>query len=68
MKKLLTLFAFAMLFLACKSDGKKQIILRSSVGSTNTILSVIKTSLWDGKVGDEIRQVFGEHQVGFAST
>lgn len=49
---------------SCKTNGKKEIILRNSVGNTNTILTVIKAQLWDTKVGDEIRAVFGEHQVG----
>lgn len=65
MKKLLTLFLLTILVTSCKENKKKSdIILPRSVGSTNKVLTVIKSYLWDGKVGDEIRNTFGEHQVG----
>ncbi|MBS9774959.1 MAG: DUF4837 family protein [Tenacibaculum sp.] len=64
MKKILLLLTIVFLATNCNSDKKNDKILRSSVGSTNTILTVTKSSLWTTKVGDEIRSVFGEHQVG----
>lgn len=64
MKKLFYLFALAILTISCKSGDENKKILRSSVGSTNTILTVTKGGLWNAKLGDEIRSVFGEHQVG----
>lgn len=64
MKKLLFILMFPLgLIFSCK-QGKNDMILPRSVGNTNKILTVIKTSDWLGKVGDEIRTVFGEHQVG----
>lgn len=64
MKKLLLLFTIILFTVACKTNGKKEVLLRSSVGSINTILTVTNVGLWETKVGDEIRKVFGEHQVG----
>lgn len=65
MKKLFVLFAIILLTTGCKNNGKSnEVILKSSTGSTNHILTVIKTGLWQTKVGDEIRAIFGEHQVG----
>lgn len=64
MKKLLLLFTITLLVVGCKSDGKTDFVLPTSTGSTNKILVVIKSNDWLGKPGDEIRTVFGEHQVG----
>jgi hypothetical protein len=65
MKKLLTLFTLAITFIACKSDGKtSDFVLPSSSGNTNKIMVVMDGNLWLGKPGDELRTVFGEHQVG----
>ncbi|CAA0232787.1 Probable lipoprotein precursor [Tenacibaculum maritimum] len=64
MKRLL-LFIIAIPFLltSCK-QGKGELILPTSTGNTNKIMVVIKGNEWLGKIGDEIRTVFGEHQVG----
>lgn len=64
MKKIFVLLALSILAISCKKGNKDEKILRPSVGSTNTILTVTKSSLWTTNVGDEIRSVFGEHQVG----
>ena len=64
MKKLLILFTLAIIAASCKSDGKAEVILPRSSGNTNKILVVMKGNDWLGKPGDEIRTVFGEHQVG----
>lgn len=64
MKKILTLLALTLIMVSCKNDGKSGFVLPTSVGNTNKILVVMKSSFWLGKPGDEIRAVFGEHQVG----
>lgn len=65
MKKILTCLAISFLLISCgNTNGKKEFVLPYSVGSTNSVLTVTKISLWQGKLGDEIRTVFGEHQVG----
>lgn len=65
MKKLIPILSAIILVVACKNKSKEQeIILRPSVGSTNSVLTVMKNSLWDTKAGAKIREKFGEHQVG----
>ncbi|CAL2102392.1 conserved exported protein of unknown function [Tenacibaculum sp. 190130A14a] len=65
MKKLLLLLTLiSAVFTSCKNDGKAEITLPTSSGNTNKILVVTKSADWNGKLGDEIRTVFGEHQVG----
>ncbi|WP_428741633.1 DUF4837 family protein [Tenacibaculum sp.] len=63
MKKLVCLFALIFITISCKTGGKDY-VLPTSTGNTNKILVVIKANDWDGRIGDEIRTVFGEHQVG----
>ncbi len=58
------LFAITILFMNCKGDGANDYVLPSSTGNTNRVLVVMKGKHWLGKPGDEIRTVFGEHQVG----
>ncbi len=64
MKKIWVLFMAMLVLASCKQDGKNDIILPSSTGNTNGILVVMKRGDWLGKPGNEIRSVFGEHQVG----
>lgn len=64
MKKIIILLTLTFFIVSCKIGGKSDIILPTSVGNTNRILVVMKANLWLGKPGDEIRTVFGEHQVG----
>ncbi|WP_075341494.1 DUF4837 family protein [Tenacibaculum agarivorans] len=64
MKKLYLFFVVLAALQGCKSDGKNDIILPTSTGNTNQILVVMKGNDWLGKPGDEVRSVFGEHQVG----
>ncbi|MCH3881287.1 MULTISPECIES: DUF4837 family protein [Tenacibaculum] len=63
MKKLILLFAVIFAFSSCE-QSKEDIILPTATGTINEILVVIKGNDWEGKVGDELRTVFGEHQVG----
>jgi len=65
MNKLLTFFALIFITISCKTEGgKDNYVLPTSTGNTNKILVVIKGVDWEGRIGDEIRTVFGEHQVG----
>ncbi|MGQ3677735.1 MULTISPECIES: DUF4837 family protein [Tenacibaculum] len=65
MNKLIALFALIFITVSCKNNGgKSDYVLPTSNGNTNKILVVIKGNDWEGKIGDEIRSVFGEHQVG----
>ena len=64
MKKLIFLFALTFIIVSCENNGKSEVILPLSVGTTNKILVVMKSNDWQGESGDEIRTVFGEHQVG----
>ena len=64
MKKILILFIATFTLFSCKDSGSSDPILPTSVGNTNKILVVMQSNLWLGKPGDEMRSVFGEHQVG----
>lgn len=64
MKKICTLLVLTLFMFSCKTDGKSDFVLPTSSGNTNKILVVMKANAWLGKPGDEIRTVFGEHQVG----
>ncbi len=69
MRKLFLLFMAMSLIVSCKKTEDKdkkqeERILKMSIGRSNMILTVTRASFWDGKIGDEIRKVFGEHQVG----
>lgn len=64
MNKILILFVASLGLLSCKRSSKADIILPRSTGNTNEILVVMKSADWHGKPGEEIRTVFGEHQVG----
>ncbi|MBM1105240.1 DUF4837 family protein [Aurantibacter crassamenti] len=63
MKKLgVFIFLFAII-LSCK-EGKKQTYLPDSIGGINTIAVVVDNQLWQGKVGDKIREYFAASAVG----
>ncbi len=65
MSKLATFFGLIFILVSCKNEGgKNNHVLPTSTGNTNKILVVMKGNDWEGKIGDEIRTVFGEHQVG----
>ncbi|CAM1361816.1 DUF4837 family protein [Tenacibaculum xiamenense] len=64
MRKLLLIPLLLLIVTSCKEGTKEDITLPGSSGNTNKILAVVKANDWEGKIGDEIRTVFGEHQVG----
>ncbi|MCG1035285.1 DUF4837 family protein [Polaribacter sargassicola] len=63
MKKIFTLILFTILLVSCKESSDKY-VLRSSVGKINKVMVVTKSSDWDGDIGKEIRNSFGELMVG----
>ncbi len=62
MKKILSIIMIAILLSSCVGNDKK--ILRQSIGKINKVMVVAKISDWTGDVGQEIRNSFGELQVG----
>lgn len=62
MKKFISIFTFAILLISCVGNDK--LILRDSIGKINKVMVVAKISDWTGDVGQEIRNTFGELQVG----
>lgn len=65
MKNTIILFVLGFFIMSCNTGGGKDgYTLPTSNGSTNKIMVVTKGLDWDGEIGDQIRTVFGEHQVG----
>lgn len=62
MKKILSIVIITILLSSCVGNDKK--ILRQSIGKINKVMVVAKISDWTGDVGQEIRNSFGELQVG----
>ena len=62
MKKIISIIAIAILFTSCVGNDK--MILRESIGKINKVMVVTKVSDWTGDIGQEIRNTFGELQVG----
>lgn len=63
MKKLFSIIAAVLLLIGC-DQKKSDIVLIPSTGRINKVLVVTKSSNWQGKIGDNIRSVFGEHVLG----
>lgn len=62
MKHVILLFSIAFLLISC--GGNDKIILRDSVGKLNKVMVVTSINDWNGDVGKEIRNSFGELVVG----
>lgn len=62
MKKIFAIVTIALLLSSCVGNDK--MILRESIGKINKVMVVAKISDWTGDVGQEIRNSFGELQVG----
>ena len=62
MKKILSIVLITILLTSCVGNDK--MILRESIGKINKVMVVAKISDWTGDVGKEIRNSFGELQVG----
>ncbi|MFK8058758.1 MAG: DUF4837 family protein [Polaribacter sp.] len=62
MKKIYTLFALAVFLTSC--TGTDKFVLKSSIGKINKVMVVTNASDWNGDIGKEIRNSFGELMVG----
>ena len=62
MKKIFLLFVITVLLVSCGNNDK--VVLRDSIGKINKVLVVTKSSDWEGSLGKEIRNSFGELMVG----
>jgi len=63
MKKIVIALGIVFAMVSC-SNGKNQLILRSSTGRINSILIVIKNSEWVGKVGKTLKEIISKPVVG----
>ena len=63
MKKGLT-FIVVLFFIASCKNAQESFVLSGSIGKTNKILVVMKSSQWLGEVGDELREFIGKPLVG----
>ena len=63
MKKICILVLFLVLVTACKEGEKKQ-YKPQSLGAINTVAVVMDNALWEGAVGDRIRQYFASPLIG----
>ncbi|MRI01093.1 DUF4837 family protein [Kriegella sp. EG-1] len=63
MRKLGIFILFFAIIVSCK-EGKKQTYLPQSIGGINAIAIVVDNQLWQGKVGDKIREHFAAPAVG----
>jgi len=63
MKKLGVLILFLTVLISCK-EGKNKSYLPSSTGAINSIAVVVDNQLWEGKVGDKIREHFAAPALG----
>lgn len=62
MKKIFSIVVVVILFAACKGNDK--FVLRQSLGKLNKVMVVSDANDWNGDLGSEIRNSFGELVVG----
>ncbi|ADV48819.1 DUF4837 family protein [Cellulophaga sp. E16_2] len=63
MKKIVGFFAIVLLFVSCKDD-KSVKYLPESIGAINSLAVVMDNELWQGEVGDKVREHFAAPVVG----
>ena len=63
MKKIGILLALSLLISAC-NDGNKKSYKPSSIGAINSLAVVMDNKLWEGKVGDKVREHFAAPILG----
>ena len=63
MKKFSLLFLATLLIIAC-GDGKKKSYKPSSIGAINSLAVVMDNKLWEGEVGDKVREHFAAPILG----
>ncbi len=64
MKSLYLVLFSTILFVSCKSDSKKSTYRQHSVGNINSLQVLITDDLWNGEVGEEIRNYFAAQTEG----
>ncbi|TMM30568.1 DUF4837 family protein [Polaribacter aestuariivivens] len=62
MKNVFSICIIAMLLFSC--TGNDKFVLRGSIGKVNKVMVVTKASDWNGDLGKEIRNSFGELMIG----
>jgi hypothetical protein len=62
MKHIFSVFILSLLFTAC--TGNDAAVIRSSIGKVNKVMVVTGANDWNGDLGKEIRNYFGELMVG----
>lgn len=66
MKKLsILIFATLILVSSCKESNKAN-FTPASIGQVNSLTVVMSNSLWEGKVGDKVRELFAASVLGIA--
>lgn len=63
MKRILLPLLLSFFFITCK-DGKKVTYKPQSIGAINTLAVVMDSRLWEGPVGDKIREKFAAPSIG----
>jgi len=53
-----------LVMLSCKDPGPKKRFLPPSTGGINSLMVVMDTELWNGSVGDKIREQFAKPAIG----
>lgn len=64
MKKLLLLIACTVLITSCENQKSAKRILSLSSGNINSLSVVVDNNLWEGRVGETIREVLGDDVYG----
>jgi len=59
----IVLFSVLITLISC-NDGKKQRYLPSSIGAVNQVTIVMENELWNGEVGDKIRENYAAMAIG----
>lgn len=63
MKNIASILIILLLAASC-SDKKKKAYKPASVGALNTVAVVMETELWEGTVGDKVREYFAASLIG----
>jgi len=64
MKKILRISALLVLVISGCKDGKESKYLPESIGAINSLAVVMDNELWQGEVGDKVREYFAAPVVG----
>ena len=64
MKKILLFLVGLVFVLGCKDSGKKSTYLPQAIGPVNSLIVVMENDLWEGAVGNKVREHFAEAVYG----